>query len=92
MTTGLLAAPAVAADAPGATLGPRGEAVAAWKTGGKALRAAAEQVLVGSDAQIQAFLDTGRRIATEEDERLAVLKLLNSSGPGVRQAAQTALA
>ncbi|MFJ6138629.1 polymorphic toxin-type HINT domain-containing protein [Kitasatospora sp. NPDC092286] len=93
LLVGLLTIPA-AADAPPAT-GPvadRMKAVAAWQTGGPAVRRAAETALAGSDADVTAFVLTGRAIAAEYDLRARVEELIAIAGPGVREAATAALA
>ncbi|RSM36956.1 hypothetical protein DMA12_38340 [Amycolatopsis balhimycina DSM 5908] len=74
-------------------------------TGGPIFNAEVERVLAGSDADRAAFLDYGRGIATERDERTRrnaqaradelrarVTALSGSAGPEVKLAAQQALA
>ncbi|GLY43734.1 hypothetical protein Amsp01_097570 [Amycolatopsis sp. NBRC 101858] len=74
-------------------------------TGGPIFNAEVERVLSGSDADRAAFLDYGRGIATERDERTRrntqaradelrarVTALVGSVGPEVKLAAQQALA
>jgi hypothetical protein len=73
-------------------------------TGGPIFNAEVERVLAGSDADRAAFLDYGRGIATERDERTRrntqeradelrarVTALAGSAGPEVKLAAQQAL-
>ncbi|MFI8085385.1 polymorphic toxin-type HINT domain-containing protein [Kitasatospora sp. NPDC086009] len=92
---GLLTTPAAAADAPPAATGPvadRVKAIAAWQAGGPAVRRAAETALAGSDADVTAFVTTGRAVAAEYDLRARIEELIAVSGPGVRDAASAALA
>ncbi|MFD5086893.1 polymorphic toxin-type HINT domain-containing protein [Kitasatospora sp. NPDC058406] len=94
LLVGLLTIPAAAVDAPPAT-GPvadRVKTVAAWQNGGPNVRRAAETALAGSDADVTAFVTTGRAVAAEYDLRARIEELIAISGPGVREAATTALA
>ncbi|MFJ7280214.1 polymorphic toxin-type HINT domain-containing protein [Kitasatospora sp. NPDC098663] len=94
LLTGLLAIPAVAADAPPAE-GPvadRVKAVAAWEDGGPAVRRAAAIALSGSDADVTAFVTSGRAAAAEQDLRAQLEELVAASGPTVREHAKAALA
>ncbi|WP_328719931.1 ALF repeat-containing protein [Streptomyces sp. NBC_00247] len=61
---------------------PRAKAVAAWQVGGKATRAAAAAALVGTDADVEAFVATGLPSAVAEDNRVALFKSLSISGKG----------
>ncbi|WP_221323048.1 deaminase domain-containing protein [Actinoplanes sp. L3-i22] len=70
---------------------PRLQAAIAWQSGGDSVRAAAAAALVGSDADLAEFLDTGWAEGTAADQRAAVLDILGSGGPAVQSAAQTAL-
>ncbi|WP_159400938.1 polymorphic toxin-type HINT domain-containing protein [Streptomyces sp. NRRL B-24484] len=90
---GLLAVPAAADTAPAAgPVADRVTAVAAWKDGGPAVKRAAETALAGSDADVHAFVSSGRTAAAEQDLRSRVEELIAVSGPGVREAATKALA
>ncbi|MET9626471.1 hypothetical protein ABZX92_03315 [Lentzea sp. NPDC006480] len=62
-----------------------------WRMGGPATREAAANALVGTDADIKAFLDNGWNRAAESDERSRVVEMLEKSGVSVKQAAQKAL-
>ncbi|MGW4696120.1 glycohydrolase toxin TNT-related protein [Kitasatospora cineracea] len=95
VVAGLLSSSAAADDsAPAGSppQSPRAQALAAWRLGGETVRSAAETALAGSDAQVDGFLSTGLAAAAKEDDRLAVLKMAGSSGPGVRAAAAAVLA
>ncbi|MGW6823177.1 polymorphic toxin-type HINT domain-containing protein [Streptomyces sp. NPDC055005] len=85
------AAPAGAADPPGAPLSDRAKALQAWKTSGPAVRAAAEAALTGTDAQVRAYLADGEKVAQELDLREAALTLVTEAGPEVSAAAANAL-
>ncbi|MEV6964220.1 polymorphic toxin-type HINT domain-containing protein [Hamadaea sp. NPDC051192] len=63
----------------------------AWQSGGSQVRAAAEQALLGGDADVCAFVDTTWAGRAKVDERLAVNQLMAGGGPSVRAAAQQAL-
>jgi len=69
----------------------RAKAVRAWMLGGKAMRAAAEYALSGTDADIITFLTTELPVATAEDNRVAVFSYLANGGQGIRAAASAAL-
>lgn len=63
----------------------RAKAVKAWLLGGKAVRAAAESVLIGSDTDVQTFLTVDLPKATAEDNRVAILTLAGGGrAPGAR--------
>ncbi|MFJ7588308.1 polymorphic toxin-type HINT domain-containing protein [Streptomyces sp. NPDC097617] len=66
--------------------------MAFWKSGGPATQAAAGAALTGSDADIRAFLDKGRALAENLDDREAALQVVAEAGAGVRKAAEQALA
>ncbi|MGW2402469.1 polymorphic toxin-type HINT domain-containing protein [Kitasatospora sp. NPDC001664] len=100
MTAGALAgaAPAVAVDpAPSQFRSmdlpdtDRGKAVALWREGGPALRAAAETALVGSDTDVRQFLDAGRTVAEAVDDRQLAMDIATRGGRKLREAAQAAL-
>jgi hypothetical protein len=65
--------------------------VMAWQNGGSQVRAAAEQALLGTDADVCAFLDTGWAQRAKVDDRLSVNQMLATGGPAMRTAAQQAL-
>ncbi|MFD7743514.1 polymorphic toxin-type HINT domain-containing protein [Streptomyces sp. MJM8645] len=93
LLTGLLTVPAAAADIPPAT-GPnpdRVRTVAAWQSGGPAVRQAAENALIGSDDDLKKFLATGQAAAADQDLRTQIEELVAKSGPGVREAGTAAL-
>jgi hypothetical protein len=69
----------------------RGPVALAWRTGGPQVKAAAEQALVGSDADVCAFIDTVWDQRSADDRRDTVKQMAVSGGPAVRSAAQTAL-
>ncbi|MFD6891718.1 polymorphic toxin-type HINT domain-containing protein [Streptomyces sp. NPDC059957] len=90
LSTLVSAAPiAAAAETP---VSERGRTVAFWKAGGPAMQASAGAALTGSDADIRAFLDKGRAIAENLDDREAALQVVAEAGPAVRKAAEQALA
>ncbi|MGW0538337.1 hypothetical protein [Streptomyces sp. NPDC003032] len=85
---------AVEGDAPDPLALPdsdRAKAVKAWITGGRATRAAAADVLVGTDADIRTFLTEQLPQTTAEDSRVAVLTYLTNAGKGMRREATAAL-
>lgn len=87
---------AAAADTGGADPLPlpdtdRAKAVKAWMTGGRAVRAGAAEALVGSDADIRAFLTEQLPKASVEDNRVAILTYLARAGKGLRREALAAL-
>jgi hypothetical protein len=59
--------------------------------GGPAGREAAEAALVGSDADVRAYFDSGYHVAQETDERSAVQVLAGLDGPATRAAGLAAL-
>lgn len=69
----------------------RAKAVKAWMTGGRAVRAGAAEALVGSDADIRAFLTEQLPKASVEDNRVAILTYLARAGKGLRREALAAL-
>lgn len=77
----------VAAD--GADL--RAQVLMAWQTGGVEVRAAAERALLGTDADLAAFVDTEWALRQSTDERLAISRMIAGGGPAVRAAGQQAL-
>ncbi|MFE9137539.1 polymorphic toxin-type HINT domain-containing protein [Streptomyces sp. NPDC007355] len=83
------AAPTVAAEP---EVSERGQVLAAWNAGGPATKAAAGAAMTASDADIRAFLEKGRAIAENLDDREAALQVVADAGPAVRKAAEAALA
>ena len=59
--------------------------------GGPSLRRAAEAALLGSDADVESYVDGGRAVAEEADERAAAAVLAGMDGPAMRTAALQAL-
>jgi hypothetical protein len=66
--------------------------VTAWQLGGPEVRAAAQQALLGTDAEIRRFLGTVQDERQRIDDRLAVGQLAVAGGPTVRDAAHRVLA
>lgn len=93
VTATFLAVPSIArADSPPRDPGvDRANLVTVWRSGGAMVRAAAGQALVGSDADVEAFVTTGWQQAQQLDERAAVERLMTQGGQTVRSAAQAAL-
>jgi len=93
VSAGLLAVPGVArAEEPAAdSTAPRERVLMAWQVGGPEVRAAAEQALLGGDADITAFLDTQWEELQTIDERLAVSRMIGGGGSATRTAGQQAL-
>ncbi|QGV77320.1 hypothetical protein EIZ62_02900 [Streptomyces ficellus] len=85
------AAPVGAADPPASPLSDRAKVLQSWKTEGPAVRAAAQTALIGTDAQVRAFLTDGEKTAQELDLREAALTLVTDAGPEVSAAAAEAL-
>ncbi|MCK2237433.1 MULTISPECIES: hypothetical protein [unclassified Crossiella] len=81
--------PAVAGDADRGN--ERARVLTMWRMGGPALREAAGQALIGSDAGIRAFLDAGWQRVSETDDRGRVAEMLKSGGYAVKDAAQRVL-
>ncbi|MFI2711137.1 polymorphic toxin-type HINT domain-containing protein [Micromonospora sp. NPDC018662] len=65
--------------------------VQAWQFGGPAVREAAENALLGSDADIAAFLSTGWAQRSKVDERVRVNRMMAGGGFAIQGAAQAAL-
>ena len=86
LAAGVFAAPA-AAD----VLPDRAQAVSLLETGGPGVARAAEAALLGSAADLQAFLATGRRQAQNDDERVLVSQAMTTGGPATQRACQQAL-
>ncbi|MFJ5026427.1 polymorphic toxin-type HINT domain-containing protein [Streptomyces goshikiensis] len=94
LVCGLMSAPPATAVDPAATgLGAtqRGMVVGFWKSGGPAVRAAAERALTGSDAGVVQFLQTERAAAEYQDDKEAALQVVAQGGRGLREAAERAI-
>ncbi|MFD7784994.1 polymorphic toxin-type HINT domain-containing protein [Streptomyces nojiriensis] len=92
LAAGLVSATPAGAEEPGAPpLSDRERVLAGWKTGGPATRSAAGAALVGDDAKLRTFIETGQKTAQDLDLREAALKLVTEAGPGVSEAARKAL-
>ncbi|WP_073920604.1 ALF repeat-containing protein [Streptomyces sp. CB00455] len=55
---------------------PAGDGRGFWKSGGPAVRAAAERALTGSDASVVQFLGTERAAAEYQDDKEAALQIV----------------
>ncbi|MEV6830872.1 ALF repeat-containing protein [Amycolatopsis sp. NPDC051102] len=86
LAAGVFATPA-AAD----VLPDRAQAVSLLETGGPGVARAAEEALLGSPADLAAFLATGRQRAQDDDERVLVAQALSAGGPVTKRTAQEAL-
>ncbi|MFG1870234.1 polymorphic toxin-type HINT domain-containing protein [Micromonospora arborensis] len=69
----------------------RDAVVQAWRMGGPLVREAAEAALVGSDADVEAFLSAGWVQKSKIDERLSVNRMVAGGGVAVQTAGQAAL-
>ncbi|MFC9426535.1 ALF repeat-containing protein, partial [Streptomyces sp. NPDC056987] len=69
----------------------RAEVVTAWMTGGRATKAAAADVLFGTDTEIRTFLAETLPKVTAEDNRVAIVSCLARAGKGLRRDAVAAL-
>src|ERR1700730_16879306 len=67
-------APAVTAAA-AAGMSDRARVVALWRSGGPVVRAGAAKALLGTDADVQAFLATGQQQAAPVDDRISVNRM-----------------
>ncbi|MFJ6792818.1 polymorphic toxin-type HINT domain-containing protein [Streptomyces sp. NPDC091268] len=92
LVAGLLGAwPAAAAEAePVLESYDRMLVVDYWRSGGAGVKAAAEQALLGSDADIKKFLD-GTAALQYDDNYVEASRIFNVGGPAVRTAAKQAL-
>ncbi|MGW4060970.1 ALF repeat-containing protein [Amycolatopsis sp. NPDC004747] len=86
LAAGIFATPASANELP-----DRAQAVSLLETGGPGVARAAEAALLGSPADLAAFLATGRRQAQNDDERVLVTQALSNGGPITKRTAQRAL-
>ncbi|WP_196455872.1 ALF repeat-containing protein [Streptomyces spinoverrucosus] len=57
----------------------RPQVLDAWQLGGRAVRTEAEAALAGTNDDLKAFLDSGLQRARTEDERTAVVAVLNTA-------------
>ncbi|WP_410591398.1 nucleic acid/nucleotide deaminase domain-containing protein [Amycolatopsis sp. lyj-23] len=85
------AAPRATATATAGTLSPRAKVLTIWRSAGSQVKAEAEKALIGSDADIAAFLNDKLGRLAALDDRLSVNQILNAGGPAVKTAAQQAL-
>ncbi|OEJ32949.1 polymorphic toxin-type HINT domain-containing protein [Streptomyces subrutilus] len=94
LIAGLLAAsPAAAADDLDEGLRPatdRTYVLALWNEGGSGIKEAAEQALLGSDADIEKFLE-GKDAIQYDDDYIDASRIFTTGGPAVRAATKTAL-
>ncbi|MFE2046614.1 DddA-like double-stranded DNA deaminase toxin [Streptomyces sp. NPDC059477] len=91
MLSGLLGAPvAVAVEPVPLPADVRSDIVGYWETGGAGLKLAAEQALLGGDEAIRKFLDEAESIQYD-DNLVETARLVMTGGPGMRQAAKTAM-
>jgi hypothetical protein len=90
VSAGLLVVPAGVAAAD-VVAESRQIAMSGLLSGGPSLRRAAEAALVGSDADLHAFVTTGKAEAQAADERAAAAVLAGVDGPAMRAAALVAL-
>ncbi|WP_329054150.1 ALF repeat-containing protein [Amycolatopsis sp. NBC_01488] len=86
-----LAAGVFATSAAADVLPDRAQAVGYLETGGPGVAEAAEAALLGTPADLQAFLTTGRDRAQATDERVLVSQAMSAGGPATKRAAQQAL-
>jgi hypothetical protein len=85
------AVPRTAATSTAAELSPRAKVLTIWRSAGSQVKAEAEKALIGSDADVTAFLDDKLGRLAALDDRLSVNQILNAGGPTVKTAAQQAL-
>ncbi|MEU4365974.1 polymorphic toxin-type HINT domain-containing protein [Micromonospora chersina] len=83
--------PAPAAAASAASSADRELVLQAWQLGGPAVREAAEHALLGTDADIAAFLSTVWDQRARVDERVRVNRMMSGGGIAIQSAAQAAL-
>lgn len=88
----LLGAPPAVAQAPAADPQcDRAQVVSAWRFGGSQVHAAAQQALLGSQADVCAFLNTAWPQLRPVDDRVNVVRMVSAGGPAVKAAGQQAL-
>lgn len=91
LVAGLLGAGPAAADSNDDDLRfMRERVVDYWTDGGAGVKEAAEQALLGTDEDLETFLDQRDRIEFDDDY-VDASRIFNSGGPAVREAAKTAL-
>ncbi|MDX3194107.1 ALF repeat-containing protein [Streptomyces sp. MN03-5084-2B] len=94
---GMLTAPAALADSepPPDTSAPpmtdRDRVVQLWRLGGPTVKADAAAALIGTDADITAFLAVKLPQDRKVDDRISVNRMLTAGGPTIKDAAQRAL-
>lgn len=90
-----VAKPAVRATAAGSLavtkLTARAKVLILWRSGGSQVKAEAEKALLGTDADVDAFLNLKLDPLVPLDDRIAVNQILAAGGPTVKSAAQKAL-
>ncbi|AXU16908.1 hypothetical protein D1794_29570 (plasmid) [Streptomyces clavuligerus] len=59
----------------------RGRVVEAWNRGGPGVKAAAEAALIGTEEDIQRFLNTEKRLAQHHDDRIDAVQVFSVGGP-----------
>ncbi|MGC5307452.1 polymorphic toxin-type HINT domain-containing protein [Micromonospora zamorensis] len=92
LSTLIVAPTPVQADDTSYGPGPdRGLVVQAWQSGGPVVREAAERALLGTDADVEAFLATDWQQRARVDERIMVNRMMAGGGVAVQGAAQAAL-
>ncbi|GAB3141146.1 ALF repeat-containing protein [Amycolatopsis stemonae] len=91
MIAAALAAGVFATPAAADVLPDRAQAVGYLETGGPGVARAAEAALLGTPADLAAFLATGRQQAKDDDDRVLVTQALSTGGPVTKRAAQQAL-
>ncbi|MEW1908983.1 polymorphic toxin-type HINT domain-containing protein [Kitasatospora sp. NPDC085895] len=92
----VVAVPAAADEAPpqaAAGLPPtdRAKVIGYWKSGGPAVKSAAEAALLGNNDAVSDFLAKGRAAAQEVDDRQLALQIVSIGGRAVREAAKNAV-
>ncbi|MGW3276256.1 ALF repeat-containing protein, partial [Streptomyces kronopolitis] len=91
LVAGLLgASPAAAATDQNDLQVMREAAVDSWVDGGAGVKEAAERALLGTDEDLEIFLDQRDRIEFDDDY-VDASRIFNAGGPAVREAARTAL-
>lgn len=93
---GMLTAPAALADseppdAPAPPMTDRDRVVQLWRVGGPTVKADAAAALIGTDADITAFLTVKLPQDRKVDDRISVNRMLAAGGPTIKDAAQRAL-
>ncbi|WHM36621.1 polymorphic toxin-type HINT domain-containing protein [Streptomyces sp. BPTC-684] len=91
LVAGLLGASPASADEATNPLFLRSLTVRSWESGDRGIKEQAEKALLGSDDDIKAFV-AGRDKTRDVDDRVAVSRMINFGGRGVRAAGTAALA